>query len=188
MNIKSMPKICLVAAMMMSASAFSASTVTFQGEVTAQTCSISINSTTNAIVMMPTIPLSALYTASTTTTAVGNSEGLTPFTISVTGCISSASALTMYPEFLGTSVDTTTFALGNTATTDAATGVGIALYSDATGTSQIDLNGVTRGAAMTLAANATSASATYSAKYMATSTTTTAGKVIGVAQYTINYL
>ncbi|MGD9427233.1 fimbrial protein [Pantoea sp. NSTU24] len=188
MNKKLASKICLLSAVLMSSSAFAASTVTFQGEVTAQTCSISINSTTNATVLLPTIPLSALYTASTTTTAVGNSAGLTPFTISVTGCTSSGTALTMYPEFLGTSVDTTTFALGNTAGTNAATGVGIALYSDDTGTSQINLNGVTRGAALTLPANATSASTTYSAKYMATSATTTAGKVTGVAQYTLNYL
>lgn len=187
MNRKSASKIFLFSAMFISVSAFSASTVTFQGEVTAQTCSISINSTTNAVVLMPTIPLSALYTANNSSTTVGNSAGLTPFTISVTGCTSSTSAITMYPEFLGTSVDTTTSALGNTASTNAATGVGIALYSDTTGTNQIALNGVTKGAALTLAANSTSASTTYSAKYMATSATTTPGKVTGVAQYTLTY-
>jgi len=188
MKKQSVSKFVVLAAILLPASAFSASTVTFQGEVAAQTCSISINSNTNAIVMMPTIPLSSLYTASTTKAAVGNSAGLTPFTISVTGCTSSSSALTIYPEFLGTSVDESTYALSNTSDSNAATGVGIALYSDAAGTNQINLNGVTRGAALTLAANATSASATYSAKYMATSATTTPGKVTGVAQYTLSYL
>ncbi len=188
MKRKSAFKVCLLTTMLMSTSAFSATTVTFQGEVTAQTCSINVNSTTNAVVLMPTISVSDLYTSGTTTTAVRNSAGLTPFTISVTGCTASTNALTMYPEFLGTSVDTTTFALGNTASANAATGVGIALYSDSTGTQQINLNGVTRGAALTLAANATSAEATYSAKYMATSATTTAGKVTSVAQYTLTYL
>lgn len=188
MNRKSAFKVSLLSAMLMSAPVFAASTVTFQGEVTAQTCSISINSTTNAVVLMPTIPLSDLYTASTTTTAAGNSAGLTPFTISVSGCTSSTSAVTMYPEFLGTSVDTTTFALGNTANSDAATGIGIALYSDATGKSQINLSGVTKGAALTLETNTTSVTATYSAKYMATSTSIAAGKVTGVAQYTLSYL
>lgn len=188
MNRNSAFKASLLVASMMSTHVFAASTVTFQGEVATQTCSISINSTTNAVVLMPTIPLSDLYTASTTTTAVGNSAGLTPFTISVTGCNPSNNAVTMYPEFLGTNVDTSTYALGNTASSDAANGVGIALYSDSTGMNQINLNGVTRGAAMTLAANSTSATVTYSAKYMATSATTTAGRVTGVAQYTLSYL
>lgn len=173
--------------MLMSASALSASTVTFQGEVTAQTCNISINNTTNAIVMMPTIPASALYTASTTGTAPGNTAGLTPFTISVSDCTSDSSALTMYPEFLGSNVDATNHALGNMASDDAASGVSIALYSDATGTSQIPLDGITPGAALTLPAGATTVSTTYSAKYIATSSTVSPGKVTGVAQYTLSY-
>lgn len=165
---------------------FAATNVTFQGEVTAQTCTVNINSGTNAVVMMPTIALSELQTSGTTT--VGNSAGLTNFTIAVTGCASSTSASTLYPEFLGNSVDTTTYALGNTASSNAATGIGVALYSDSTGTSQINLNGVTKGVALTLPANSTSVSTNYSAKYMATSATTTAGKVTAVAQYTLNYL
>lgn len=181
-------KVGLVSVLLASGSAFAASTVTFQGEVSSQTCTMSINSTTNATVLMATQPLSSLYTASTTNVAVGNSSGLTPFTINISGCSTSTTgATTLYPEFLGTSVDTTTYALGNTASSNAATGVGVALYSDATGTTQIQLNGVTKGAALTVPAGTATASTTYSAKYMATTTSPTAGKVVGVAQYTLTY-
>lgn len=181
-------QVVALSVLLASGSAFAASTVTFKGEVSSQTCTINIAGTTNATVLMSTQPLSSLYTSGTENFAVGNSSGLTPFTINITGCsTSTTSATTLYPEFLGTSVDTATYALGNTASTDYATGVGVAIYSDATGTSQIELNGVTKGAALSIPAGTATASTTYSAKYMATSTSPTAGKVTGVAQYTLTY-
>jgi len=166
MKNQSVSRFVMRAAALLPASAFLVSIVTLQGKVTSQTWSI--NSNTNAIVMMPTFPLSCLYTTSKVTIAAGKNAGLTPFTISVIGFTSSSSALTIYPEFLGTSVDATTYALSNPSCSNAVTGVGIALYSVAEGKNQINLNSVTRGAALPLAANATSASAKTSAKDMAT--------------------
>ncbi|CAA0303997.1 Uncharacterised protein [Klebsiella oxytoca] len=57
-------------------------TVTFQGEVTSQTCSVSINGETNSVVLLPTVS-TADFGANL---ANGQTAGLTPFTVTVSGC------------------------------------------------------------------------------------------------------
>lgn len=167
-------------------SAFAAPTVTFEGEVTAQTCSVSINGNTNSIVLLPTVSMTDFGTTLTT----GQSAGLTPFTISVTGCVAPTSAAqAITTKFLGYNVDTTSGVLGNTATTNAATGFGIQLTTSSAGTSAVKLSGLTSVTGLSLAVGATSATYDFGARYYVINATgAKAGKVTSVAEYTVSYL
>lgn len=50
-------KAALLAAIALPFSTMAAPTVTFQGEVTDQTCSVNINGQTNSVVLMPTVAM-----------------------------------------------------------------------------------------------------------------------------------
>ncbi|EPY7113979.1 fimbrial protein [Klebsiella variicola] len=162
-------------------------TVTFQGEVTSQTCSVEINGQTNSVVLLPTVTLADFGT----TLAAGQTAGLTPFTVSVTGCTAPTANQNITTQFLGYDVDSTTGVLGNTNTsTDAASGFGIQLLSDSTGDSgtEVTLSGVTDVAGLILATGETSASHEFGARYYSLGTSGTAGKITAVAEYTVSYL
>lgn len=166
-------------------SALAASTVTFQGEVTDETCNININGDTNSIVLLPTVKASDLATS-------GAKTGITPFTITLSDCGGGVSgvtsAKTVTTNFLGHSVIDPTGILGNTETDTGANFVGIQLLEtdDANGTA-INLSGVTAAAStISLAAGATSGSHTFGAQYYATGTATS-GKVSAMAEYTVSY-
>ncbi|QIK14984.1 type 1 fimbrial protein [Leclercia sp. 29361] len=166
-------------------SALAAPTVTFEGEVTDQTCSVNINGQTSSVVMLPTVAATEFGT----TLANGQTAGLTPFTISLSGCKSSTSSTNITTKFLGYDVDSTTGTLGNRATTDAATGYGIQLTSSGTGGTPVVLSGVTSVPGLVLAANATTASYEFGAQYYVVDATTAApGKISAVAEYTVSYL
>lgn len=75
-------KAALLAAIALPFSTMAAPTVTFQGEVTDQTCSVNINGQTNSVVLMPTVAMADFGA----TLADGQSAGQTPFTVSVSNC------------------------------------------------------------------------------------------------------
>ncbi|MBT0727621.1 type 1 fimbrial protein [Rosenbergiella australiborealis] len=168
-------------------SAFSAPTVTFEGEVTTQTCSVNVNGSTNSIVLLPTVSTSDFGTTLTT----GQTAGLTPFTITVSGCApSTTAAQPITTKFLGYNVDTASGVLGNIATTSTpASGFGIQLTKDNTGSSAVKLNGLTPVSGLSLAVGQTSASYEFGAQYYVINATgATPGKVTSVTEYTISYL
>lgn len=166
--------------------AWALNTVTFQGEVSTQTCSVNINGDTNSVVMLPTVSV-ADFSATT-----GKAVGLTPFTISVTGCAPGASGGTeIKTKFLGHSVDSTTGVLGNVAdasTTTVAGNVGIQITGKSDGTNPVTLNGPTAVAGLVLPESQTSATYSFGAQYYSLSTSVTAGAVTAVAEYTLSYL
>ncbi|MED5608320.1 fimbrial protein [Pseudomonas sp. JH-2] len=159
---------------------FAAPTVTFQGEVTAQTCKASINGETNSIVLLPTV-------ASTELSAAGSKAGLTPFTISISECQAPTGDLAITTNFLGHNV-TAEGNLGNIAASNPASNVAIQLTKEAAGTTPVVLNGVTPVAGLVLADGETSASYQFGAQYISVAGNAGAGAVTAVAEYTLSYL
>ena len=153
--------------------------VTFQGEVTSQTCEPSIAGDTNATVLLPTVPSSAL-------SAAGNTTGLTPFTIKVENCQVDTTDINIGTKFLGHNV-TAAGNLGNLATVNAATNVAIQLTTDDTGATPVVLNGVTNVPGLTLIKGESSAEHNFGAQYIAEGAAATAGAVTAVAEYTLSY-
>jgi len=160
--------------------AYSDNTITFQGEVTAETCSVTVNgNSAKPLVLLPSVNVSALA-------ASGQNAGQTTFDIGVTGCTGNAgAATTISTVFAGNSVSTAGN-LSNVAATDAATNVEIQIVD--TKGADIDFNkGSFNGAGdLTLAAGETTASATYTAQYFATGVAT-AGAVESTMQYAVSY-
>lgn len=96
-------KIAIIAAFgMLPCAAFATPTVTFQGEVTDQTCSVSINGQTSSVVMLPTVATTDFGP----TLANGQTAGLTPFTVSISDCTAPATDINIATKFLGYDVDT----------------------------------------------------------------------------------
>lgn len=180
-----MKKLAFVSASVMSvvfasqAFAFSDNTVTFQGEVTSETCSVTINgNSAKPIVLLPTVNASALA-------ASGSVAGQATFDVGVTGCTgNAATATTINSVFAGNSVSTAGN-LSNVAATNAATNVEVQILD--TASKVIDFtSGFTGAGDLSLKAGEKSASATYTAQYYATGVAT-AGAVEATMQYAVSY-
>lgn len=169
----------LAAGLMLPALANAAPTITFEGEVSAQTCEAEVNGQENATVLLPTVPESSLASA-------GAKAGLTPFTIAVKGCATAGVDTQIGTKFLGHSV-TAGGNLGNVAVTSPAGNVAIQLTSDAAGTTPVILNGVTTVAGLELKASETTANHQFGAQYIAEGGAATAGAVTAVVEYTLSY-
>lgn len=177
----------LLAAIALPLPVFAAPTVTFQGEVTDQTCSVNINGQTNSIVLLPTVSM-ADFGASL---ADGQSAGTTPFTVSVSNCQApTGGAQTISTVFLGYDVDANSGVLGNRDTSaDAAKGFGIQLMDAPSAGSAIRLSGATFVPGLTLNNGDTEASYDFGARYFVIDAATAApGKITAVAEYTLSYL
>lgn len=156
--------------------AASLNTITFKGEVSDQTCQVTVNGNSGSpIVVLPTVPASALGTA-------GETAGETPFTIAVTGCTVPLADLNIKTTFLGANVNVG----GNLGSTGTAQNVAIQLLNGAAGT-PITLSGMTSVPGLILRTGATSASHDFAARYIATGASTS-GTVSASAQYALDYL
>ena len=151
-------------------SAFAASdnTITFQGEVTDQTCAVTVNgNAVSPVVLLPTVSISDF--ASSTT------AGATNFEVGVSGCAVET-----------TDREISTVFVGNQVTAASAGDVEIQIL-DTAGT-VIDFTSYFTGDAdLTLTAGETSASANYTAQYYSAGTPT-AGDVTASLQYAVTYL
>ncbi|EPG4210368.1 fimbrial protein [Klebsiella michiganensis] len=158
-------------------SAFAASdnTITFQGEVTDQTCAVTVNgNAVSPVVLLPTVSISDF--ASSTT------AGATNFEVGVSGCAVETTDREISTVFVGNQVTTS----GNLGNTGSAGDVEIQIL-DTAGT-VIDFTSYFTGDAdLTLTAGETSASANYTAQYYSAGTPT-AGDVTASLQYTVTYL
>jgi len=163
--------------------AVSNNTITFQGLVTGETCTVTVNgNTAKPLVLLPTISTSALSN--------GNVAGKTTFDIGVTGCTGNdTGATTISTQLSGNNV-TKAGNLGNLATEGAAKNVEIQIVSNkevdkvinfGEGTSYIGQGH------LTLAAGVKNASATYTAQYVAVEKDAVAGAVEATMQYAIIY-
>lgn len=165
---------------------FAAPTVTFQGEVTDQTCDVQVNGQSNSVVLLPTVAMSDFGAA----LAIGQSAGQTPFTVSISNCQPPTGApQDISTNFLGYDVDANGV-LGNSDTSpDAAKGFGIQLMDAGSGGTAIRLSGVTPVAGLSLPSGQTEASYDFGARYFVTDdTTAAAGTITAVAEYTLSYL
>ena len=174
----------IVALGILPCSAFATPTVTFEGEVTDQTCSVNINGQTNSVVMLPTVATADFGT----TLANGQKAGLTPFTIAISGCTAPTADLNINTKFLGYDVDAVTGVLGNRATANAAVGYGIQLTGSSNGTNPVMLSGPTSVSGLVLKTSETSASYDFGAQYYVINATgAKPGKITAVAEYTLSY-
>ncbi|WP_413283749.1 fimbrial protein [Vibrio sp. MA40-2] len=152
-----------------------ANVITFQGEVTDQTCVVDVNGEeANPVVLLPTVSTSDLA-------ADGNVAGTTEFNISVSGCTAGATG-DISTVFVGNQVTTA----GNLGNTGSATNVDIQILDTASSAIDFtsDFNGV--GDLNLADATATEATATYKAQYYATGLSA-AGTVNASLQYAISY-
>ena len=163
---------------LVSGSVYAASdnTITFQGEVTDETCSVAVNgNSASPVVLLPTVSASDLA-------ASGDTAGQVTFDIGVNGCTGNASGETKISTvFVGNQV-TTNGNLGNTGT---AKNVEVQLLDTANAVINLS-NGFTGNGDLKLAANEKEASATYTAQYYANAAAT-AGTVEATLQYAVSY-
>lgn len=171
------PWLAALAVMAVPTLALAAPTVTFQGEVTDQTCQATINGETNSIVLLPTVSAAALSSA-------GATAGLTPFTLQVSGCQVMGAAQAIGTVFLGHNVT----AAGNLGNSGSAANVAIQLTGTAAGDTPVVLDGPTRVPGLVLDPGQTTASHQFGARYISEAGGAVAGSVQAVAEYTLTYL
>ncbi|WOI99343.1 fimbrial protein [Citrobacter koseri] len=150
-------------------------TITFMGEVSDETCSVSVNgSEASPVVLLPTVTVNTLNT--------NQVAGQTTFDIGVSGCTGSASGINISTVFIGNNISATT---GNLASNGSASDVEIQILD--TSDTEIDFrNAFNGGGDLALAANETSATATYKAQYYSGGAATT-GTVQASMQYAVSY-
>ena len=151
-------------------------TITINGQVVANTCTVAVNGGTNTgTVTLKPAPTSALATP-------GSTYGDMPFTIAVTGCDSSLNGKTALPYWSGANVNSN----GRLHNTGTATNVDLQLLNQ-DDTTPITLNapeGVQGTTGTKVAGGA--ATMTYYARYYATGAAT-AGPVTSTVDYTLIY-
>lgn len=156
-------------------------TIRFKGEVSAQTCNISVNDSTSAapVILMQTAKLSDL-------SSTGNTSSPTTFSMKLTGCTDPKAAQDIKIHFASTSVDASGN-LKNIATSSPASNVAIQLLDPDSKVINLQ-SGEAFAKAFSLSPGDTSGEAQYTAQYIATGGAATAGKVEATVQYAISYL
>ncbi|KTS29385.1 fimbrial protein [Pantoea stewartii] len=177
LNTKAMTLPLLISAALVSGQALadSANTINFKGEVSDETCSVSVNGNESApVVLMPTVGVNELL-------KTGDIAGKTDFTVAISGCTGSTNSTRVSTIFIGNNVSTT----GNLKSNGSAENVEVQLLD--TEGKEINLTGGYDGNGdLTLSPGETEKSATYSAQYYATNSAT-AGTVSASLQYAVTY-
>lgn len=175
-----MKRIALILAATFPVMSFAASqnTITFNGQVTDQTCTVAVNgNAASPMILLPTVSATSL-------SAANSKAGETPFTVSISGCTAPTStALAIKTAFLGNNVTSA----GNLGSTGTATNVQIQLLSAPAG-SAIVLEGVTSVAGLVLPSAQTETSHDFAAQYVSETGGATAGTVTASVQYALDYL
>jgi len=153
------------------ANAASSGTINFSGKVFADTCTINVNG--GSTVTLPPVMVSAFGGAANTV------AGATNFTIALTGCDANMSSAQM--AFSGTNVDASTGNLKNSLSSNNSN-VEIELLS---GASVVNTSTQANAPKITLASGAGSTS--FTAQYISTAATTTAGLVSSAVNFTLTY-
>ena len=161
------------------AMAATSGTITFTGQVVADTCDIFVNGGPGTTVTLPTVQKNTLAVS-------GNREGQTDFTLNITGCGAAVDARGITLTLTPNSYDTTNNNfLANTATGVAASNVAIELSTGAgASTSAIAFGGAPYVTQPTISSGA--ASLDFSASYVATGVAD-AGAVSHVLGWNIVY-
>lgn len=160
-------------------SAAPAGTITINGKLTASTCSVKVDDSTNgdATITLPTLSTANLAKS-------GEVAGATSFVIKMTDCTPATGNVRAYFES-GANVDSATGRLNNAATGDsAAKNVQVQLLNDSDVALSAGSDSQRSNAATALAAGA--ASMTYQAQYYATGTSTP-GNLTTAVTYSVDY-
>lgn len=159
-------------------------TITINGQVTAATCTISVNGgSNNGTVTLPTVQAAALNGAAGTTAA------FTSFTIALSGCAANGATQTKVAPYFepGPNVDTATGYLKPTGA-GTATGVETVLSTTSSLSGKVNLNANATaqftGTAPTYTSNPTF---TYYAGYVSTAASVTAGTTNTSVTYSLAY-
>lgn len=159
--------------------AFAASdnTITFKGEVTDQTCNVTVNgNSASPLVLLPTVAANTLKTAAAT-------AGQTTFDISVTDCPAALEGKSISTHFAGNNVSSN----GNLGNIADAPAKNVELQILDTANAVINLSSeYTADGDLSLEEGEDQSTATYSAQYYATAAAT-AGEVEGTMQYAVIY-
>ena len=158
-------------------------TIYFEGEITAQTCTIDVDGTVTpaaATVTLPTVPTSTLATA-------GQTAGQKNFVIGLKNCTGPATSAAAFFEN-GATVDLASGNLKTTTGTGQATNVQLQLVDGSNGAviNAGNTNQNTRTTKVALDASG-NANLPYAVQYYATGATT-AGEANSSVTYSINYL
>ncbi|EBX9237826.1 fimbrial protein [Salmonella enterica] len=158
-----------------SAMAVSDNTITFQGEVTDETCSVVINGNqAKPVVLLPTVSTKEL-------TDQGKTAGPITFDIGLSGCTPMDKTTKISTVFVGNQVTSN----GNLGNTGSAKNVEVQLL-DTSGNPINLTGGFTGNGDLQLEPNASEASATYTAQYYSTGKAE-AGTVAATLQYAVSY-
>ncbi|WP_199052442.1 fimbrial protein [Aquitalea sp. ASV15] len=154
-------------------------TITFNGNVTAQSCTPTVvgGGAANATVTLPTVSAKSLASA-------GVTAGTTQFSIALSDCSAAATQAATWFE-AGSNVDPASGRLINTGT---ASKVDVALYNS-TGTTPIAVgqgNGTLGSSGTAVPITNKTATMNFNARYYATGAAT-AGTVVASVNYTIQY-
>lgn len=169
--------LCLLAAPGM---ALAANTISFNGEVTDQTCEALVDSSADPTVLLDSVPVGDLNGQ------VGKVAGETPFTLRLTGCVAPVADESFSVLFQSP----TATAAGNLVNTAANGAQGVALQIlDAPAGNPVSLAGGGAVAAgdIRLLAGETATSYDYAVQYFAEEATVTTGPVLGSVTYTVRY-
>ncbi|MBQ0946161.1 type 1 fimbrial protein [Ideonella sp. 4Y16] len=165
-------------ALVLASSAASAAdgTVTINGSVSAETCTISGNGggSPNFTLTLPTVAKSALATA-------GQTAGQTAFTIGVSACTGTATSMNTYFEPGSGSVN----ASGRVGNTGTAANVDVQITTAAGGVVNMAANNGSQGTTATNLSGG-AATQTYNARYYATGVATS-GSFSGTFSYSLVY-
>jgi major type 1 subunit fimbrin (pilin) len=172
-----MKRTALVVAMMvfpLMALASSQNTLTFKGEVAAQTCAVTVNGGGATVVLLPLVSTSALQKK-------GLTAGETSFTIEVSGCDAPKENTPIITQFMANEVSEG----HNLKNMGSAEGVAVQLV--APDGKPIELNGITRVDGLVLEEGKTDASAEFHVRYFSEDKVGP-GSVTASVQYSITYL
>ncbi|MDF0604603.1 fimbrial protein [Neisseriaceae bacterium TC5R-5] len=162
-------------------------TIQFEGEVTANSCVVSINN--DAVGATTTVTLPMVRTADLPANLAPSANvGATKFTVKISGCTVNSSQATPIKVRFVSSATTSSGNLGNTGT---ATNVRLQLYDPANPSTGFNLNANSGGGyttnALLLAANQTALSYDYAVRYVVEGGAGGAGTVRGAVQYYLTY-
>lgn len=154
-------------------------TINFQGEVTDQTCVVTVNgNAANATVLLPSVAASQLTTA-------GDTAGQTTFTVAVSDCVAPVSTSQAINTLFVGNLTTTA---GNISNTGDATHVALQLLDPAAPGAPFNVSGTGHAApGLVLDAGQMSASHDYAVQYVTEDGGATPGSVLGSVQYSVVY-
>jgi major type 1 subunit fimbrin (pilin) len=152
-------------------------TITFNGKITAQTCTISGNGgPASFTVQLPTVSTSSL-------TAAAAVAGATPFNIALTACSPDSGNVSTYFE-AGSTVDASTGNLFNA--TGSATNVEVNLLNSDSSVISLGKPQATQNSKVVAIASG-AATLNYIAQYVAVNGASTAGTVASTVTYSMSY-